>query len=179
MDPGRLLTLIPAGSEITWCPWGAQVQSFAFPFVKIYEIPVCPFLHPDKVPVKSNTTFWSTNQSSVNLLEVDCVSSCGSLTEQWWSQYHSVTYTPRTLLFLAPFLHGWTLSLYFPWITCPCFHLLYAFFPCLSFVKSYLFISADLLTPSFGFLHTGMDCSWAWRGWSWKINKMQLWVFGV
>lgn len=81
MDPGRLLTLIPAGSQMTRRRWGAQVQDFAFPFAVIHEILACPYLHPDKVPVKSNTIFWATNHFSANLQKLDSVSSCWSLME--------------------------------------------------------------------------------------------------
>lgn len=157
--PWRLLTLTP-GPQITWCHWRAQVQDFTFPFAVIYEILVCPFLHPDKVPVKSNTIFWSTSHFSAHVLKVDSVSSCSRYLRCWTTVVPApLWHTPSTVVFLAPFLHGSALSLFSSWITSPCFYLLYAFFPCVNFVKSCLIISADLLPLLFGFIHIGMDCS--------------------
>ena len=63
------------------------------------------------------------------------------------------------LAVLIPSLHAQTVSLYSSEVLCLCFHLLYAFFLCLSFVMSSLFIHAGLLLPLFDFLHSQMDIS--------------------
>lgn len=74
-------------------------------------------------------------------------------------------------------------SLYFPWLTRSCFHLLYASFLCLSFVWRSLLIHAGLLPLLLGFLHMAMDCSWLWRRWPWKSivyiydHSVTVWLF--
>jgi len=41
-----------------------QMQDFAFPFGKLHDVPVCPFLQPVEVPLHGSTIIWCINCSS-------------------------------------------------------------------------------------------------------------------
>lgn len=68
-------------------------------------------------------------------------------------------------------LHTWTVSLHHSWLICPCFHLLYTSFPCLSSTRSSSFINADFVQLLLHFLHEGMNHSWARRKQADKIRE--------
>lgn len=57
-------------------------------------------------------------------------------------------------------LHAQMVSLYSYWVSCPCFHLPYASFSCLSLVRSYLFVHPKLLLPLLDFLGCNLIYLW-------------------
>ena len=74
----------------------------------------------------------------------------------------------QALAFLTATPHARTVSLYSSWVTHPCFHLLYAYFLCLSFARSYVLIHAGLLPFLPDFLLTGIHSFRSWKRQSFK-----------